>query len=40
MTIGGIDPGKKHRPIVVRYLEEVLKNLTNLEVLDTTELNE
>ncbi|KAH7185153.1 uncharacterized protein B0J16DRAFT_340956 [Fusarium flagelliforme] len=39
MTIGGIDPGKKHRPIVVRYLEEVLKNLTNLEVLDTTELN-
>ncbi|KAJ4128195.1 hypothetical protein NW768_008481 [Fusarium equiseti] len=39
MTIGGIDPGKKHRPIVIRYLEEVLKNLTNLEVLDTSELN-
>lgn len=39
MTIGDIDPGKKHKPIVIRYLEEVLKNLTNLEVLDTMELN-
>ncbi|KAI1071420.1 hypothetical protein LB507_004958 [Fusarium sp. FIESC RH6] len=39
MTIGDIDPGKKHKAIVIRYLEEVLKNLTNLEVLDTTELN-
>jgi hypothetical protein len=40
MTIGGIDPGKKHKKVVVRTLEEVLKNLSNLEVLDTTVLTE
>ncbi|KAJ3548774.1 hypothetical protein NM208_g852 [Fusarium decemcellulare] len=38
MVIGNIDPGKKHKPIVLRYLEEVLKNLPNLEVIDTDEL--
>ncbi|KAL3601209.1 hypothetical protein FPOAC2_05465 [Fusarium poae] len=38
MTIGSINPGTKHKKVVLRTLEEVLKNLTNLEVLDTTEL--
>ncbi|KAH6992949.1 hypothetical protein EDB82DRAFT_165192 [Fusarium venenatum] len=38
MTIGSIDPGKRHKSFVLRTLEEVLKNLTNLEVLDTMEL--
>ncbi|KAF4451268.1 hypothetical protein F53441_5689 [Fusarium austroafricanum] len=32
MIVGHIDPGKKHKPIVMRYLEEVMKNLHNLEV--------
>ncbi|KAM0350999.1 hypothetical protein ACHAPU_002777 [Fusarium lateritium] len=40
MVIGSIDPGKKHKTIVLRYLEEVLKNVHNLEVLDTMELTE
>ncbi|KAF4992621.1 hypothetical protein FGRMN_7022 [Fusarium graminum] len=40
MVIGSVDPGKKHKPIVLRYLEEVLKNVHNLEVLDTMELTE
>jgi hypothetical protein len=38
--IGAIDPGKKHKPFVMRYCEEVLKNLHNLEALDTSELTE
>ncbi|KAF4345160.1 hypothetical protein FBEOM_866 [Fusarium beomiforme] len=38
MIIGKIDPGKKHKPFVLRYFEEVLKNLHNLEVFDGEEL--
>jgi hypothetical protein len=40
MIIGRIDPGKKHKPFVLRYFEEVLKNLHNLEVLDYEDLTE
>ncbi len=35
MVIGAVDPGKKHKYIVERYLEEVLKNLANIEILET-----
>ncbi|KAG5655518.1 hypothetical protein KAF25_003855 [Fusarium avenaceum] len=38
VVIGGIDPGKKHKPVVMRYVEEVLKNVSNLEVIDACEL--
>ncbi|KAF5247602.1 hypothetical protein FANTH_6353 [Fusarium anthophilum] len=40
MIIGGIDPGKKHKPFLLRYFEEVLKNLHNLEVFDAEDLTE
>lgn len=40
MTIDGIHPGRKQEPIVFRYLEEILKNLKNLKVLDIIEPNE
>ncbi|PNP84123.1 hypothetical protein FNYG_02811 [Fusarium nygamai] len=40
MIIGGIDPGKRHKPFVLRYFEEVLKNLHNLEVFDAEDLTE
>ncbi|EXK84527.1 hypothetical protein FOQG_11316 [Fusarium oxysporum f. sp. raphani 54005] len=40
MIIGKIDPGKKHKPLVLRYFEEVLKNLHNLEVFDAEDLTE
>ncbi|KAF5971270.1 hypothetical protein FCOIX_9949 [Fusarium coicis] len=40
MVIGGIDPGKRHKPFVLRYFEEVLKNLHNLEVFDAEDLTE
>ncbi|KAM0492584.1 hypothetical protein ACHAP8_009761 [Fusarium lateritium] len=37
MTIGTIDPEESRKKVVMKTLEEALKNLTNLEVLDTTE---
>ncbi|KAL5589940.1 hypothetical protein FOVSG1_011807 [Fusarium oxysporum f. sp. vasinfectum] len=40
MIIGKIDPGKRHKPLVLRYFEEVLKNLHNLEVFDAEDLTE
>ncbi|VTO85134.1 unnamed protein product [Fusarium graminearum] len=40
MTVGLIGRAVKHRQNVMRKLEEVLKNLSNLEVLDTTELSQ
>lgn len=40
MIIGKIDPGKKHKPLVLRYFEEVLKNLHNLEAFDAEDLTE
>ncbi|KAF5560143.1 hypothetical protein FNAPI_4310 [Fusarium napiforme] len=40
MIIGKIDPGKKHKPFLMRYFEEVLKNLHNLEVFDAKDLTE
>ncbi|KAM0547255.1 hypothetical protein ACHAPJ_010517 [Fusarium lateritium] len=33
-------PGHKHKYIVLRYFEEVLKNLHNLEIVKTTDLTE
>lgn len=39
LVIGVSDPGKKHAYIVYRYYEELLKNLTNLEVIDTFAVN-
>ncbi|KAF4442079.1 hypothetical protein FACUT_2302 [Fusarium acutatum] len=38
MIIGHIDPGKRHKPFLLRYFEEVLKNLHNLEVFDAEDL--
>ncbi|KAM0325589.1 hypothetical protein ACHAPQ_007989 [Fusarium lateritium] len=38
VVIGAVDPGKKHKFIVMRYLEEVLKNISNLEIVDAYEL--
>ncbi|KAF5635852.1 hypothetical protein F52700_5164 [Fusarium sp. NRRL 52700] len=40
MIIGRIDPGKRHKPFLMRYFEEVLKNLHNLEVFDAEDLTE
>ncbi|KAF5717116.1 hypothetical protein FMUND_5934 [Fusarium mundagurra] len=40
MIIGKIDPGKKHKPFLLRYFEEVLKNLHNLEVFDAKDLTQ
>ncbi|KAM5346029.1 hypothetical protein ACJ41O_009034 [Fusarium nematophilum] len=40
LVIGSVDPGKKHKYIVIRYLEELFKNLHNLEAVDTMELSE
>ncbi|KAF5693654.1 hypothetical protein FDENT_1886 [Fusarium denticulatum] len=40
MIIGKIDPGKRHKPFLLRYFEEVLKNLHNLEVFDANDLTE
>ncbi|KAF5023103.1 hypothetical protein F66182_4860 [Fusarium sp. NRRL 66182] len=34
------DPGQSHRQIIDRYVEETLKTLTNLEVVETRVLNE
>ncbi|KAF5988291.1 hypothetical protein FBULB1_1515 [Fusarium bulbicola] len=38
MIIGKIDPGKRHKPFLLRYFEEGLKNLHNLEVFDAKDL--
>jgi hypothetical protein len=35
LVVGVADPGKKHKYIVDRYVEEVLKNLHNLETVET-----
>lgn len=35
LVIGVIDPGKNHVGAITLYLEELVKNLTNLEVLET-----
>jgi hypothetical protein len=35
LVVGVADPGKKHKYIVERYVEEALKNLDNLEVVET-----
>lgn len=35
LIIGASDPGKKHKYIVDRYYEEAIKNLTNLEIVET-----
>ncbi|CVL03676.1 uncharacterized protein FMAN_15060 [Fusarium mangiferae] len=40
MIIGKIDPGKRHKPFLLRYFEEVLKNLHNLEVFDAKDLTQ
>ncbi|KAF4958090.1 hypothetical protein FGADI_2648 [Fusarium gaditjirri] len=40
MIIGKIDPGKRHKPFLMRYFEEVLKNLHNLEVFDAEDLTD
>lgn len=34
------DPGKNHKFIVNRYVEEALKNMTNLEVVETSSITE
>ncbi|WPH04938.1 Hypothetical protein R9X50_00783500 [Acrodontium crateriforme] len=40
MIIGHSDPGRKHQYIVYRYIEELLKNLRNLEIVETCLLTE
>lgn len=35
LVVGYIDPGPKHKPICICYVEEVLKNLKNLETFDS-----
>jgi hypothetical protein len=35
-----VDPGRKHDYIVHRYVEEALKNMVNLEVVETRVLTE
>lgn len=34
LVVGRSDPGRKHEYIVHRYVEEALKNMGNLEILD------
>ncbi|EPE32064.1 RNI-like protein [Glarea lozoyensis ATCC 20868] len=34
LLVGYSDPGKKHRYIVERYIEEALKNMRNLEIVE------
>ena len=38
MIVGRMDPGKKHKYIVERYVDEVFKNMPNLEIVETHEL--
>ncbi|KAH8674452.1 hypothetical protein BGZ60DRAFT_373021 [Tricladium varicosporioides] len=35
MIVGVADPGRKHRYIVDRYIEEAFKNMDNLEIVET-----
>ncbi|KAK9778944.1 putative F-box domain-containing protein [Seiridium cardinale] len=35
LVVGVADPGKKHKYIVLRYVEEALKNMENLEIVET-----
>ena len=35
MVVGAADPGRKHKYIVVRYVEEAFKNMHNLEIVET-----
>jgi exosome complex RNA-binding protein Csl4 len=35
LVVGVVDPGQKHRYIVVRYIEEAIKNMNNLEIIET-----
>jgi hypothetical protein len=35
LIVGVGDPGKKHKYIVERYVEEALKNMDNLEIVET-----
>ncbi|KAH9908548.1 hypothetical protein F4778DRAFT_351447 [Xylariomycetidae sp. FL2044] len=35
LVVGRVDPGRKHRYIVDRYIEELMKNLENLEAFET-----
>jgi len=37
LVIGAADPGHKHKYIVERYIEEALKNMPNLETVQTCE---
>ncbi|KAK8060988.1 hypothetical protein PG996_010918 [Apiospora saccharicola] len=39
LVMGWVDPGRKHLPMVHRYLEEALKTLENLEVINTWVMN-
>ncbi|KAI1845243.1 hypothetical protein JX266_008553 [Neoarthrinium moseri] len=39
MVVGAANPGKKHQYIVDRYIEEALKNMENLEILETWVMN-
>lgn len=40
LIIGASDPGKKHKYIVDRYYEEALKNMKNLDIVETSVVNE
>lgn len=35
IIVGVADPGRKHRYIVDRYIEEAFKNMDNLEIVET-----
>lgn len=35
LIVGRADPGRKHKYIVERYLEEAIKNMRNLEIVET-----
>ncbi|KAK8129124.1 hypothetical protein PG984_010232 [Apiospora sp. TS-2023a] len=39
LVMGLVEPGRKHLPMVHRYLEEALKTLDNLEVINTWVIN-
>lgn len=40
LVVGVSDPGKKHRYICDRYVEEALKNMVNLRIVETRVLSE
>ncbi|KAK7996351.1 hypothetical protein PG989_004391 [Apiospora arundinis] len=39
LVIGSTDPGRKHKFIVDRYIEEAFKTLENIEIIDTWAMN-